>query len=133
MLPCHRLVWRQMGVDALSWRVLLRDFHARQTCCTADVTQSAIAREIELVGQRFEVDARQTSHGVEELLQPRRDRVQLLEYALSPACGFVLRLAGAKRFPQIVPAFERARVQPFQNSANLARPLASQVQSPAVR
>src|SRR4030095_5177176 len=109
--------------------MLFCDFNAEQSSCTADVAESVIAREIELLGQRFEVDPRQAGHGVEELFELRRLGIQLFEDSFFAVLCFVLRLPGTERFRQVMPELEQPRIQHLGDSADVARALAVKVES----
>ena len=58
MLFRYRRDRRQVKTDALDTRMFLGDFDTEQSSCAADIAQAVIAREIEFIGERFEVDAR---------------------------------------------------------------------------
>src|SRR5581483_5251208 len=63
----------------------------------------------------------------------RRVGIQLLKNAFLAVLRFVLRLACAKGFRQIVPEFEEALVQHNQNSADVARAIAIKIKSSSGR
>jgi hypothetical protein len=115
--------------DALDMRMFFGDFDAEQSSCTADIAQAAIAREIEFVGQRFEVDARQAGHPVEKALELFRVGIQFIEYVFAAVLGFVLRFPGAQRFRQIIPVLEQPRIEHLRNSTDVARAAAVEIQS----
>ena len=75
--------------------MFLGDFDTQQSSCAADIAQAVIAREIEFIGERFEVDARQASHPLEETLELFRVGIQFVEYVFAAVFGFVLRSPGA--------------------------------------
>ena len=121
---------RQIEADALDVRMPLRDFDAEQAGRAADIAERLIAREIELLGERFEVDARQAGHRAEELLELRRVGVELLEHAFLPPCLISFcGCPGAQRFRQIVPELEQPRVEHLQNAADVARAAAIEIKS----
>ena len=70
-----------------------------------------IAGEIELVRERLEIDARQAGHRAHELFELRQLGIELLEHSFLAVLGFILRLAGAERFGQVVPELEEPRVE----------------------
>ena len=112
---------RQIEGDALEMRMSLRDFDAEQAGRAADVAERLEFREIKLLRERLEVDAREAGHRAHELLQPGQVRVELLEHALLAVLDLVLRLAGAQRLGQIVPELEEPRVEHDQDAADVTR------------
>jgi len=82
------------------------NFDAEQSSRAADNALAAIAREIEFVGERFEVDARRAGHSVQKALELFRVGIQFIEYVFAAVPGFVLRFSGAQRFRQIIPVLE---------------------------
>src|SRR2546425_12085025 len=101
--------------------MLLRDFHAEEASSTADVAEGLEPREVEFRGEGLEVDAGETGHGIEEDLELRRVRVELLEDVSLAVLDFVLGLAGAESFRKVVPEFEQADIEHVQNAADVAR------------
>ena len=81
--------------NEVHWRCgcRLRDLDAEQPGRAADVAQRLERREVELLGERLEVDAREAGHRAHELLEPRQLGVELLEHALLAVLDLVLRLA----------------------------------------
>ena len=120
---------RQVESDALDMRMFFGDFDAEQSSCAADIAQVAITREIEFLGERFEVDARQAGHPVEEALELFRVGIQFIEYVFAAVLGFVLRFPGAQRFGQIIPVLEQPRIEHLGDSADVARAVAVEIQS----
>ena len=59
------------------------DLDAQEPGRAADVAQRPEWREVELLGERLEVDARDAGHRAQELLQPRQLGVELLEHGPS--------------------------------------------------
>src|SRR5215510_5964298 len=129
MFPRQRFDRPQIESDALDTWMSLRNFNAKQSCRATDITQRAVAREIEFLGQRFKVDPRKAGHCVKELLQLRRIRIELLENTFFALLGFVLRLTGSQGLRQAVPEFEEPCVQHLQNSTYVSRALPIQIQS----
>ena len=101
---------------------------AEQPRRAADVAQRLELREIELLGERFEVDPREPRHAAQELLERRLLFVERLEDPLLSVLGLVLRLAGPQRFGKVVPELEEPRVQHLENAADVARAPAVEVQ-----
>ena len=66
---------------------------------------------------------------VEELFELGRVGIQLVENAFFAMLGLVLRLPSAKSFRQVMPVFEKPRVQHLQNSADVAGALAIEIKS----
>src|SRR5215475_14085169 len=60
----------------------------QQSSCAADITQSAITREIEFVSQRFEVDAGKAGHPVEKALKLFRVGIQFIKDVFAPRAWF---------------------------------------------
>ena len=129
MLFRYRLDRRQVKTDALDTRMFLGDFDTQQSSCAADIAQAVIAREIEFIGERFEVDARQAGHSVEKALELFRVGIQFIEYIFAAVLGFVLRFPRAQSFGQIIPVREQPRIVHFRDSADVARAAAVEIQS----
>src|SRR6266581_1790683 len=110
-------------------RMFFGNFDAEQSSCTADIAQAAIAREIEFVGERFEVDARQAGHPVEKALEFFRVGIQFIEYVFAAVLGFVLWFPGPQRFRQIIPVLEQPRIEHLRDSTDVARAAAIEIQS----
>ena len=111
---------RQVERRALEMRVPSGDLDAEEPGCAAHVAQRPEWREVELLGERLEVDARDAGHRVQELLQPRRLGVELLEHPVAAVLGLVLWLPGAKRLGKILPEAEQAGVQHLEDAAHVA-------------
>src|ERR1700751_4524075 len=62
MLFRYRLDRGQVESNALDMWMFLSHFDAEQPSCAPDIEQAAIAREIEFLGERFEVNTRQAGH-----------------------------------------------------------------------
>src|SRR5437763_5783516 len=110
-------------------RMFFGDFDAEQSSRTADIAQAAIAREIEFVGERFEVDARQAGHPVEKAFELFRVGIQFIEYVFAAVLGFVLRFPGSQRFRQIIPILEQPRIEHLRDSTDVARAAAVEIES----
>jgi hypothetical protein len=93
------------------------------------ISATDLAREIEFVGQRFEVDARQAGHLVEKALELFRVGIQFIEYVFAAVLGFVLRFPGAQRFRQIIPVLKQPRIEHLGDSADMPRAAAVEIQS----
>ena len=111
----------------------LGDLDGEQARGAADVAQRRVAREVELLRERLEVDARQPRHRAHELLELRQLGVERLEDALLSVLRLVLRLPGAQRFGQVVPVLEQPRVEHLEDAADIARAVAVEKQQPARR
>ena len=74
-------------------------FDAEQSSCTADIAQALVAREIEFVGERFEVDAREAGHPVEKTLELFRSGIQFIEYVFAAVPGFRFAVSRCAALP----------------------------------
>src|SRR6185436_6172361 len=107
--------------------MILRDFDAQQARGAADIAERFERSKIELRRERFEVQARQAGHGVEENLQFGRVGIELLEDALLLVPGLVLWLAGAEPFRQVVPESKQPHVEHGEDSADVTRAFGIQI------
>ena len=123
----YRLYRREVETDAGDLRMFFGDFDAEQSSCTADIAEAVIAREVEFVGERFEVYTRKTCHSVEEAFELFRFGVQFIEYVFASVLGFVLRFPGAQRFRQIIPVLEQPRIEHLGDSADVTRAVAVEI------
>ncbi len=112
---------RQIEAGAFQVWMPFGHFDGEQTGRTTDVAERFVFGEIELVGERFEVDARKAGHGVEEDFKADRIFVERLKNSFLAVFLFVLRFAGAQRFGQVIPVFEQAHVEHGENAADVAR------------
>ena len=80
----------QVKTDALNMWMFFGNFDAEQSRCTADIAKGVVSRKIEFVGERFEVDARQAGHPVEEALELFRVGIQFIENVYATVLDFVL-------------------------------------------
>jgi len=67
-------------------------------------------------------------HPAKELLQPGRVGVELFEHSLVAVLNLILRLTGAQGFRQIVPEFEETCVQHLQDTTDVTRAVAVEIQ-----
>lgn len=104
-------------------------FDAEQATGTADVAEGFEGREIELGGEGFEVDPGKASHSAQELFESGKFFLEFLKHALLAVFDFVLRLAGAESFRQIVPELEEAGVEHDENAADVTRAVAVEIES----
>src|SRR5437762_13498208 len=95
--------------------------NTKQAGSAANVAKRLERREIKLIGQGLEVDARKAGHRGHELLESWRLLVKLLEHALLSVLDFVLRFAGAERLGQVVPELEQPRVEQDEDAADIAQ------------
>ena len=123
----------EIKANAFDLRVAFRHFDTEQSGGATYIAKASVRRKVEFFGKSFKVDPRKTCHPAEELLELLRIRVEFFEYGFVAVFGFVLRLTGAKGFRQIVPEPEQARVQHFQNSADIPRTAFIQVKSSSDR
>src|SRR6266446_791275 len=83
-------------------RMFFGDFDAEQSGCTSDIAQAAIAREMEFVGQRFEVDTRQAVIPSRKHSSFSGSAYNSLNMFFPPClvsfCGFPVRSASGKSF-----------------------------------
>ena len=96
----------------------LGDEHRQLAGRTTDVADGAIAREIELLGERPEVGGRDPAHRVHELLEALGLAVELGEHRRPGVLDLVLRLTGAQPFGEIAPEAIQPGVGHFEEPAH---------------
>src|SRR5262245_2163482 len=93
---------------------------------TAGVAQRPVGTEIESFSEGQEVRPREATHRGQELLEPCRLPVELIEQWAAVVLGLVLRAPRAQGFLQVAPVAERSLIVELEQAADVPFPAAHQ-------
>ena len=102
-------------------RVRRRDHASELTGGAPRIAKGFVFREIELLGERFEVTRRDASHRIHELVELLRRRVELGEDGLTGVFDLVLGLTRLQPLGEIVPDLVEAIARHLENPSDVLR------------
>ena len=95
----------------------------QESCPVAPPTSQRVLElgEVEFPRKLLEVSGRDPRHGVHELLEARRVRIQLGEHRLARVLGFILRLARLESLGEVRPELIQASIRHLEDAADVSR------------